>query len=331
MRCRLPRLHCARVGVLPVREGRGLALPRPSAAGTVFRMSLYEIKAEISPEAVDAVDEVLLELGVEGWSLLQDVIVKRAWVVGIFESETEADARWSELTPLIAEMARPAKPEVRGLGDQDWRDSYKAHFKASQFGRLHWVPVWEREAFKPAAGEVVIWLDPGLAFGTGNHETTRLCCERLVALAERAGDGRANVRVIDAGCGSGILALSAAKLGFGKVAAFDNDAEAVRVSEENAALNGLTGAVEFYTADLVSGFAGGRQAEVVLANIQADVLMRFAKELVGAVAEGGRLVLSGILAQELEQVREAFAATVPAWRIESRVMGEWSDLMLTRG
>lgn len=297
-------------------------------------MSLYESKTEVPFESVDAIDDVLLELGVEGWSLLQDVIVRKAWLVGIFEQEHEAQRRWTELRPLLAAAgvaaATFAEPVVRLLPDQDWRDSYKAHFKASQFGRLHWVPVWEREKFQPAEGEVVIWLDPGLAFGTGNHETTRLCCERLVALSEKAGGRAKEWRVVDAGCGSGILALSAAKLGFKHVAGFDNDPEAVRVSEENAALNGLSGAVEFFTGDLVSGLAGGRQAEIVLANIQADVLIRFANELVGAVAPGGALVLSGILAIEIEKVRAVFAAAVPAWTIESRVMGEWSDLSLTR-
>lgn len=334
--CRLPRLHCALAGVLPLRVSAGtgwpwgLALPRWRAAGTVSDMSLFEIKAEVSPELVDAIDNVLLELGVEGWSLLQDVIVKRAWIVGIFEGEAEARARWAELVPLLADIVQLTEPEGRALADQDWRDSYKAHFKASQFGRLHWVPVWEREKFQPAAGEVVIWLDPGLAFGTGNHETTRLCCERLVALAEKAGPQAADWRVIDAGCGSGILALSAAKLGFKRIAGFDNDPEAVRVSEENAVLNELGGAVEFFTGDLVSGLADGRQAEIVLANIQADVLMRFVTELTGAVAPSGSLVLSGILAIELEKVRQVFAEAVPTWKIESRVMGEWSDLALTR-
>jgi len=297
-------------------------------------MSLYESKTEVPFESVDMIDDVLLELGVEGWSLLQDVIVRKAWLLGIFEQENEAQTRWTELRPLLAAagvaVEALAEPAVRLLPDQDWRDSYKAHFKASQFGRLHWVPVWEREQFQPEAGEVVIWLDPGLAFGTGNHETTRLCCERLVALASEAGSGAAEWRVIDAGCGSGILALSAAKLGFKRVAGFDNDPEAVRVSEENAALNGLAGAVEFFTGDLVSGLAGGRQAEIVLANIQADVLMRFVAELTGAVAPGGALVLSGILAIELEKVRGVFAAAVPAWTVESRVMGEWSDVSLRR-
>ena len=76
-------------------------------------------------------------------------------------------------------------PDVRVLADGDWRDSYKVHFKAWQFGRLHWVPVWERENFTLPPGDEVLWLDPGMAFGTGNHETTRLCVERLAALGPR--------------------------------------------------------------------------------------------------------------------------------------------------
>jgi ribosomal protein L11 methyltransferase len=216
--------------------------------------------------------------------------------------------------------------ELRALADQDWRDSYKAHFKPWQFGRLHWVPIWMRETYALPAGDAVIWLDPGLAFGTGNHETTRLCVERLVALAERRGTSG---RVVDAGCGSGILTLSASKLGFGDVKGFDNDPEAVRVSEENAALNGLTGKVTFGTGDLVSGF-DGRAADIVLANIQADVLMRFADELIAAVAPSGTLVMSGILAQEIDKVRATFVAKVPAWGCDSRLMGEWADLVLVR-
>jgi ribosomal protein L11 methyltransferase len=161
-------------------------------------MNLFEIKAEIAPAAVEATDDVLLELGVEGWSLLQDVIIGRAWIVGIFISAEEAQTRWAELTSLLPAEAAPAAPVERCLGDQDWRDSYKAHFKAWRCGRLHWVPVWERANHVLAAGETAIWLDPGLAFGTGNHETTRLCVERLVARAEAGGTGG---RVIDAGCG----------------------------------------------------------------------------------------------------------------------------------
>jgi ribosomal protein L11 methyltransferase len=289
-------------------------------------MELFEIKAEIPAFATDETDNVLLELGVEGWSLLEDAIAKRAWIVGVFTSAEEADTRWEELRPMLP--AEPlSEPERRALGDRDWKDSYKAHFKAWKFGRLHWVPIWEKETYALPADDVAIWLDPGLAFGTGNHETTRLCIERLIALEGKSAKSMA--RVIDAGCGSGILALSAAKLGYQHVEAFDNDPEAVRVSEENAAMNGAAGAVKFFTGDLVSGLAG-RQAEIVLANIQADVLMRFAKELVAAVAPGGALILSGILAHENEQVRGAFVAATPGWTAEARVMGEWSDVLLVR-
>ena len=309
-------------------------------------MELFELKAEIPAAAADACDELLLERGEGNWSVLENAIARRAWVQGIFPSRAEAESAWIRLRPALPE-APLGEPEVRTLADQDWRDSYKAHFKASRFGPLHWVPVWERESFRLPLGEQVLWLDPGLAFGTGNHETTRLCCERLVACATHSGvlgsglgvAGTQNpklktqnrgLRVIDAGCGSGILALSAVLLGFGQVSGFDNDPEAVRVSEENAVLNGLAGRVAFRTAGLDDGLAGV-QADVLLANIQADVLMRFAPTLVGAVAPGGTLVLSGILAQELDQVRAVFTAAAPGWRIDSRVMGEWSDIALTRG
>lgn len=294
-------------------------------------MDLVEIKVEIPVSAVEATDTLTQELGVEGWSLLEDVIAKRAWIVGVFSTRPEAEARWSELRGQLSEPSIGAEA-WRQLADTDWRDSYKAHFKAWRFGRLHWVPVWERESYSLPKKDAVLWLDPGLAFGTGNHETTRLCVERLVALerdAVKAGRAVKDIRLIDAGCGSGILALSAAKLGFRRVGGFDNDPEAVRVSEENAELNGLAGRVTFYVGDLVSGLKG-RRADVLLANILANVLIEFAPQLVRAVAPGGVLILSGILAVENPQVREAFGRLVPDWAMEHREMGEWSDVKLTR-
>ena len=304
------------------------------APANLRRMNLVEIKVGIAPSSVEAADNVLLETGIEGWSIYEEVITPQAWLLGVFAGETEARASWAELWPRLeaAAVSVLGVPAVRPLGDQDWKESYKAHFKAWRFGRLHWVPEWERATYRVPPGEVVLWLDPGLAFGTGNHESTRLCCERLVAFAKKQGveDGRGKeLRVIDAGCGSGILALSAALLGFRDVVGFDNDPEAVRVSGQNAALNQLAGRVRFFAGDLVTGLAG-RQAELVLANIQADVLQRFSAELTAAVAPGGTLVLSGILAIEGEQVRAAFAAVAPGWNMTSRVLGEWCDLQMVR-
>lgn len=287
---------------------------------------VFELKLEVALGAVPAIEDLLAEQEEQRLMVLEDKPSGRAWLTGYFETREDAQVAWRTFAPLLDAEWLATEPELNELADKDWKESYKEHFKAWQFGRLHWVPVWERETFRLPAGDEVLWLDPGMAFGTGNHETTRLVVERLVKFA--AENGVAG-RVIDAGCGSGILALSAAKLGYTRVAAFDNDPLAVEVSRENAGLNGLAGGVDFYVGDLVTGLAG-RQAELVLANIQADVLMRFAQELRGAVATAGALVLSGILASELAQVCEAFARLAPDWRVDTRVMGEWSDLVLVR-
>lgn len=289
-------------------------------------MPLFELKLEVRSDAVGEVEEAIAVWEDGRLMLLEDKPSARAWVAGYFENRTQLDEGLSRVDDVVARDWKIGEAEVRELADQDWRDSYKAHFRAWEFGHLHWIPIWERESFVLPPGHAVIWLDPGLAFGTGNHETTRLCCERLVAFAQER--DRSAV-VIDAGCGSGILALSAAKLGFNHVSGFDNDPEAVRVSEENAELNGLSGRVAFKTADLISGLAG-RRADLVLANIQADVLMTFASGLVSAVAPGGQLVLSGILASENDRVKAAFASVAPGWSMDTRVMGEWSDLVLDR-
>ena len=309
---------------------RRIALLREIRAASFDAVGLCEIKVEIYPADVGRTDDVLLEQGLENWSVLEDVIIGRAWVMGVCADRAKADDEWSNVSAALsaASVSPLADPVHRMLGDADWRDSYKEHFHAWQFGRLHWVPVWEREQFVLPEGDAVLWLDPGLAFGTGNHETTRLCVERLVTWTEEHGT---HGRVVDAGCGSGILALSAALLGFSDVNGFDNDPEAVRISEENAALNGMSGRVRFVVADVSSGLEHMTETvDVLLANIQADVLMRFARELVAAVAPGGTLVLSGILADENSRVRTSFEEHAAGWSVNARVMGEWSDVVLTR-
>lgn len=289
-------------------------------------MPVFELKIEILLSAVPAIEDLLAEREEQRLMVLEDKPSGRAWLTGYFEARSEAQTVWTDFAVVFEAGWKIGEPELRELVDVDWKESYKAHFKAWKFGSLHWVPVWERATFRLPPGEQVLWLDPGMAFGTGNHETTRLVVERLVKLAESRGTSG---RVIDAGCGSGILALSAAKLGYQSIEAFDNDSLSVDVSKENAVMNDLANRVDFFVGDLVSGLAG-RQAGLVLANIQADVLMLFKAELLGAVAPGGVLVLSGILAQELAQVRDVFAAAAPGWAVDSRVMGEWSDLVLSR-
>lgn len=287
-------------------------------------MAVVELRVALATDCAGLVEEFLAEREEQRLMVVEDKPSGQAWLAGYFPAAPAAREAWAEVVAAAPGGWFAGGPDVRDLVDRDWKESYKDHFKAWRFGRLHWVPVWERAAFRLPPGDEVLWLDPGMAFGTGNHETTRLVVERLVAWATAHGTG---ARVIDAGCGSGILALSAARLGFSAVAAFDNDPLAVEVSRANAALNDLSARVEFYVGDLKSGLAG-RQAELVLANIQADVLVAFAGPLCAAVAPGGRLVLSGILANELAQVRQAFIDLAPGWNVGSRVLGEWSDLTL---
>lgn len=300
-------------------------------------MPIFEVKIPLAVAESEPLENALAEAGVTGWGVYEDKPSASAWVAGYFEAEAAADAAEKQLRKAAKGVAALGEASRREMPDADWRDSYKAHFKPWHVGRMHWVPEWERDTYKLPAGGVAVWLDPGLAFGTGNHETTRLCCERLIQFTAdqehrwrfRPAEAKSAV-IIDAGCGSGILAISAAQLGYQRIVGFDNDPEAVRVARENAEMNGASHAITFVEGDLVSGLAG-RTADLVLANIQANVLRQFARELTRAVAPGGWLVLSGILATELDAVRRDFQAVAPSWKFESRTLGEWADLKLVRG
>ncbi|RKX36272.1 MAG: 50S ribosomal protein L11 methyltransferase [Verrucomicrobia bacterium] len=295
-------------------------------------MSVLECRIAIRLEAGSSIEEILAEREDPRWMVIENTDLGRAWLTGFFEDREAAEAAWRVLAPLVKSQLEDAEPVLTRVADQDWKESYKAHFRAWHCGRIHWVPVWERDAYELPEGDVAVWLDPGMAFGTGNHETTRLCLERLTRISselEAAGRPPSSVGMIDAGCGSGILAISAAALGFDPILAFDLDPEAVRVSRENAALNGLADRVVFEQADLRAGLHG-RKARVVMANIQADVLMAGRDLLLGALDRGGELVLSGILGCELHEVRDCFDAFGPGFVSDSRSMEEWSDLLITR-
>jgi ribosomal protein L11 methyltransferase len=167
-------------------------------------MAVFEISVSLGGVSPDEVEDLVSDLAGGEWMVLEDRVAASAALAGYFPSPEIALAAWERIEAAMRGLGVAAVPEVRALADEDWRDSYKAHFKPWRCGRMHWVPLWERETYALPEGDVAIWLDPGMAFGTGNHETTRLCCERLVAFANERGTG---ARVIDAGCGSGILAV----------------------------------------------------------------------------------------------------------------------------
>ena len=212
-------------------------------------------------------------------------------------------------------------PATGTIPDEDWKLSYRKHFKVEVVSpRLVVRPPWE--AVTPAPGQKVLTLDPGIAFGTGQHPTTRACLDAIDALAaEDAGR-----TFLDVGCGSGILAIAAALEGFRDARGFDNDPDAVRNANENAAANGL-GAL-FFEGDL-SAPCVAAPADVVAANVLAPVLVRFAREVGVFVNPGGRLILSGILDEQYGEVRDAYAALGFA-EISSRLIGEWRTGIFSR-
>lgn len=292
-------------------------------------MSLWECRVEIEKDVADVVDAALQESEAVAWSVFEDVLVGRVSLLGIFPDEATARAAWRGLRGSFPRRGLGVAG-FRELPEVDWRESYKAHFRAWRCGTLHWIPEWERTSRRVPRGHVAVYLDPGLAFGTGNHETTRLCCRRLVEFAQQLTPrARRAWRVIDAGCGSGILAISAAKLGCTRLFAFDNDGEAVAIARENARRNRVGKVVRLGLGGLDDQLAR-RRAELVLANIQADVLRANAATLLCAVAPGGRLVLSGILAREVDDVRATFRTVAGAgWKQSSRILGEWADVVMT--
>jgi len=212
----------------------------------------------------------------------------------------------------------PARVGIRKVAARDWSESWKRHFRPIEIGRSLLVrPTWSRRRTRPGQAEVL--LDPGLSFGTGQHPTTRYCLERIVAL-RRPGESQA---LLDAGTGSGLLAIAAAKVGYSPVAAFDHDPEAVRIARENCRLNGMEDRVCPVQADLTR--LPRRPAEryaVICANLISDLLVAERERLVARLAPGGALVVAGILAAQFPEVEWAMAA-LGLRRRGARTEGEW--------
>ncbi len=206
--------------------------------------------------------------------------------------------RLQELRGLLPELPRIAI-EVRTVCEQDWAEDWKQHFGTTRIGRrLVITPTWE--AFNGGAEDAVVTLDPGMAFGTGTHDTTRLCLEALAQTFEV----RPPVSVLDVGTGSGILAIAAAALGAEKVTACDIEPQSCRIAAENARLNRVADRVHV-TGTKLEDLEGS--FEMVLANILAEENIRLAPQLLSRLACGGSLILSGILREKESLVTAAFA------------------------
>ena len=259
-----------------------------------------------------------------------------------------------------------AEVSTSEVPDEDWKLSYRRHFRTEKIARrLVTVPTWELDDFKASAdpdmrARIPLVLDPGLAFGTGKHETTRACLEYIDELAGNGGLVGAPLRgdrtfcsFLDMGCGSGILSIAAAKLGCSPVSGFDIDEDAVNASRENAALNGVKvdyrlfalgkGAVTLDESieaakglypdlalqgrDVGSSATPFAPADIVVANILGPLLIAFAEEIASYAKK--TLIVSGILNELYPEVRGAFAA-LGFLEVSRKTIGEWTTGCLCR-
>jgi ribosomal protein L11 methyltransferase len=262
-----------------------------------------------NPRNPVAVVNALFELGAEGVQELEDGIVTHlrdadsAAVIAALRS-AEADVA-IELTPT---------PTI------DWSAAWRSRITAHRVGRIVVTPPWLADRFD--AGERLI-IDPGMAFGTGEHETTRGVL-KLMQSVVRVGDV-----VADLGAGSAVLAIGAAKLGAARVAAIELDADAIDNAESNVAVNGVADRVSVIEGDAADLLPLLAPLRVVLANIIAPVLLSLLPTIAAALVPGGVAILSGILAAERSQIEDA--AEVGGWRVlATEQEGIWWTVSITR-
>ena len=215
-------------------------------------------------------------------------------ITGLFSADADMDILRVALQNELGIAQLPAH-SVEALEDRAWEREWLRDFGPMRFGRRLWVCPAGHEA--PEDGAVIIRLDPGLAFGTGTHPTTALCLEWLDEIGV---DGKT---VLDYGCGSGILAIAALKLGAACATGMDIDPQAIIASRQNAADNGVAGGLTLVDSD--AGIEG--QFDLVIANILAGPLVEFADSITARLARGGMLALSGVLCEQAHEVRAAYA------------------------
>jgi ribosomal protein L11 methyltransferase len=295
------------------------APPRPTAEPR-FPFVLFDVDGE-DAEAADVWSAALFDLGAQGveerdaTTLIKGTAGKIT-LVASFETEAEAEEARATL-----EAERPeGLPRIEVVIGDGWRDAWKEHFRPFALAdKLIVRPPWE--PYEAKAGETVLELEPGRAFGTGLHETTSLVATALVAhSSELAGQD-----ILDVGCGSGILSLAALALGAKSARAVDVDSEAIDVTRENAVRNGLEARIASDTTD-VGDISGS--FPIVVANIEARVLIPLTAAIGERVTPGGLLVLSGILVPQKADVVEAYADRFTL--VDAPERGEWIALVLRK-
>lgn len=294
-------------------------------------MDWIEVTLRVDGEAAEAVAELLQRYGHQGVVIEQDDIPPETWDDGealppqhltiraYFPADERAETARLQIETglsylnMLYPMPSPAYAVVH---EADWAEAWKAHYHPVRVGRRLYIrPVWD--AGDAEAGQISIALDPGMAFGTGTHPTTQLCLE---ALEDRVGPGS---KVLDLGCGSGILAIAAARLGAASVLALDTDSVAIESAQQNIAYNGLTGVVTAQQGSLESVITSARRFDLIVVNILARTIIAMCAQRLGDVVRpGGTGLFSGIIHDQAADVETALRQT-GLRPIGQRQQGDW--------
>lgn len=277
-------------------------------AGGVVIEDPNEIRRQIeSPNSLDYADQEFMD------SLGTEVIVKAYFNEAM--TPDELSELINEKVKFISQFLEVGKGYVgyKMVDDEDWSTAWKKHYKPFHISESVVIkPSWEE--YEKQSGEIVIELDPGMAFGTGTHETTRLCSQ-LLEKHVRPGD-----KVIDVGCGTGILSIIAVKLGAAHAEAIDIDEVAARVSRENCAINAVSDMISV-SRGVLSDLAP-QKTDIMVANIIADVVIGISELVPSYLKQGGILLTSGIIKERKEDVIRAYTA-LGFQLINVEEMGEW--------
>ena len=300
-------------------------------------MKWLELSVSAPPEFVEPLSHIFYRYGHGGVALEQqggfnpdegETPSETAWVtlktyLPINESTDERRNRIDVGVRLVAHVGPVTELVARTVDEDEWQNSWKDHFHVLRVGRRLVVkPTWRE--YEPQADDVVIVLDPGMAFGTGHHPTTRSCLEVLERLVEPG------MAVLDFGCGSGILSIAASKLGASSVLGVEADSSAVRVAKQNARENGVEHNVRVVEGTLPRPEVRPSGFDLAVANISAKVVSEAAGELVGAVKSGGAVIASGIIVDNKAVVERSMAAAGAALA-DTIVDGDWVTLVYATG
>lgn len=284
-------------------------------------------QVEVEEKSLLTIEETLYELAPHNWVLNHCLLTEKSTLQGFFENITFAERSLAE---LLAKSGISIHQNLlcKTIKDTDWKNSYKKHFHPWKFNRFHWVPIWDKDSYAIPKGDYKLYLDPNMAFGTGNHETTKLCLETTVTIAKSIAENQ-KISFLDVGCGSGILALTASKLGYSIVHGIDIDESAIKVSIENSRLNTIPNIL--FERKSIQDFRSKIYYDIVIANIQADVLKKCAVALTKLLKKKSHLILSGILKTEKEDVQNHFQKLFYKKKkvsISSKNMNEWNLIVI---